>query len=444
MREGATLMRLANFLWCPGRGVEAMPVALDSVGILEGLPVGPELVEAYATLSFLCYSAADRAGARQWAARAYDLAVDLDDTAALARAEYAVGRVELEEDPEPGRERVLRARALAEQSGLEEIVAETYLTLGEIEDRSHVLPRARSRADRALPRRRTRGQRARAWPLDRGHDVSERRPRSARGLDVPRHARPHGARARPRAPRRPGRRAAAGAGARAGRSDGRARADHSGRRRERGSRVASRRHGCSPCVDGRRARPRSSHRIARCRRRATGVATTRRHRRAADGHFRHRPVRARGRRRRRRRGLLLVGARPALRGGTGTGGRRERGSPPSVARHTGLARRPGSGVRRGAPPAATRRSRRAARPSALDALERRRAHGPRARRPPASSPTGFAMRRSPSGCSSRHAPSTTTSRQSSASSTRARAGRRSPSPAVSRCSKTGSAGAKSR
>ena len=213
-----------------------MPVALESVGILEGLPVGRELVEAYATLSFLCYSAADRAGARQWAARAHDLAVDLDDAAALARAEYAVGRVELEEDPEPGRERVLRARALAEQSGLEEIVAETYLTLGEIEDRSHVLPRARSRADRALPHRRPRGQRARAWPLDRGHDVSERRPRSARGLDVPRHARPHGARARPRAPRRPGRRAAAGAGARAGRSDGRARADHSGRRRERGSR----------------------------------------------------------------------------------------------------------------------------------------------------------------------------------------------------------------
>jgi DNA-binding CsgD family transcriptional regulator/tetratricopeptide (TPR) repeat protein len=133
MQEGATLMRLANFLWCPGRGVEAMPVALESVGILESLPVGRELVEAYATLSFLCYSAADRAAARLWAARAYDLAVDLDDAVALARAEYAVGRVELEEDPEPGRERVLRARALAEQSELEEIVAETYLTLGEIE-----------------------------------------------------------------------------------------------------------------------------------------------------------------------------------------------------------------------------------------------------------------------------------------------------------------------
>ena len=133
-REGATLTTLANILWCPGRGREAMPVALDSVGVLEGLPAGRELVEAYATLSFLCFWAADRAGAGAWAARAHDLAVGLDDAAALARAEYAVARLEREEDPEAGRKRVLRARALAEQSGLEAIVAETYLALGEIED----------------------------------------------------------------------------------------------------------------------------------------------------------------------------------------------------------------------------------------------------------------------------------------------------------------------
>ena len=85
-------------------------------------------------MSFLCFMDADRAGARQWATRAHDLAVCLDDTAALARAEYAVGRLELEEDPEPGRETVLRARALAEESGLEAIAAETYVTLGEIDD----------------------------------------------------------------------------------------------------------------------------------------------------------------------------------------------------------------------------------------------------------------------------------------------------------------------
>ena len=133
-REGATLTRLANILWCPGRGVEGVAIAFDSVGVLEGLPAGRELAEAYATLSFLCYTVADRAGARRWGARALDLAVGLDDTTALARAECTLGQLELEEDPERGRERVLRARALAEQSGLEFVVAETYFTLGEIED----------------------------------------------------------------------------------------------------------------------------------------------------------------------------------------------------------------------------------------------------------------------------------------------------------------------
>ncbi len=133
-QEGATLTTLANILWCPGRGTEAIPVGLDSVGVLEGLPAGRELVQAYATMSFLCFMAADRAGARQWATRAHDLAVCLDDTAALARAEYALGRLELEEDPEPGRRTVLRARALAEESGLEAVAAETYVTLGEIDD----------------------------------------------------------------------------------------------------------------------------------------------------------------------------------------------------------------------------------------------------------------------------------------------------------------------
>ena len=133
-REGAALTTLANILWCPGRGAEAMPVGLDAVGVLEALPAGRELVEAYATMSFLCFAAADRVGARQWATRADELASGLDDPAALSRALLALGRVDLRDDLDVGRERVLRARALAEESGLEAIAAETYLTLGEIEN----------------------------------------------------------------------------------------------------------------------------------------------------------------------------------------------------------------------------------------------------------------------------------------------------------------------
>ena len=131
--EGATLTTLAHILWCPGRLVEAMPVARDAVTVLEALPPGRELVEAYATMSFLCCMAADGAGARDWGTRAHDLASGLSDPAALSKALFALGRVDCLEGSELGRDTVLRARALAEESGLEEVAAETYLTLGEIE-----------------------------------------------------------------------------------------------------------------------------------------------------------------------------------------------------------------------------------------------------------------------------------------------------------------------
>jgi DNA-binding CsgD family transcriptional regulator len=133
-REGATLTTLANILWCPGRGAEAMPVGLDAVEVLEALPPGEALVEAYATMSFLCFTAADRVGAREWATRALDLASGLGHRAALSRALFALGRLDMLDDPDRGRETVLRARALAEETGLEGVAAETYLALGEIDD----------------------------------------------------------------------------------------------------------------------------------------------------------------------------------------------------------------------------------------------------------------------------------------------------------------------
>jgi len=133
-REGATLTTLANILWCPGRGKEAVPVGLEAVAVLEELPPGKALVEAYATMSFLCFTAADRGGAREWATRALDLASGLGDGAALSQALFALGRLDTVDEPDRGRETVLRARALADEAGLEGVVAETYLTLGEVDD----------------------------------------------------------------------------------------------------------------------------------------------------------------------------------------------------------------------------------------------------------------------------------------------------------------------
>ena len=397
-----------------------------------------------------CRSSATRpptvSGARQWATRAHDLASAWTTPPRWRERCSPSGVSSSKTTPSAGRERVLRARALAEQSGLEAIAAETYLTLGEIEDGLTYCHEHGVELIELYLDRRPRGQRARAWPLDRGDDV-RRTPSS------------DDARSRRSPPRSPSRCSRAPARAEATRTSRRC---SSGRARWpirrassdgslpvavasaeaawlRGDTAAAR------AVDGRSARPRSSHRIARrpsssSRRGGDARASTsRRWPRPGSGPYALELAGdAAGS------GSLLVGARPAVRGGTRPGGRRERGSPPRVARHTGLARRTRGGVRRGAPPAATRRSRRPARPSALDALERRRAHSPGARRPRARLRRAPQRRDRRAAVPLRPAPSTTTSRRSSASSTRGRAARRSPSPVVSGCSKTGSADAKPR
>ena len=382
-REGATLTTLANILWCPGRGVEAMPVALDSVGVLEGLPAGRELVEAYATLSFLCFSAADRAGARQWATRAYDLAVGLDDAAALASAEYAVGRLELEDDHEAGRERLLSAREHAERSGREWIVAETYLSLGEIEDgltycREHgveliELYLLAERAAREL-----------------AHGLWTEATKSANAV--------LGRRTVSTFPATLALTVLAHARARRGDPDvaplleqARGLADPTGELGRiapvavasaeaawlRGDTAAAR--ASTDAALDLAVRTESNDLVVKLQawRRRAGVdeppLVT-----SGAGPY----------------GLELAGDAAAAAASWSELGRPyeaalaladvgERGSPARVVRHAGLARRPGSGVRRGAPPAATRQSRRPARASALHALERRRAHRSGAGRPPA-------------------------------------------------------------
>ncbi len=132
-RQGETLTTLANILWCPGRGAEARPVAHEAISVLESLPAGPELVHAYATMSFLCHSSSDWNGALDWAVRAHELAARTDDPVARASALFALGRCEFGANRVRGAETMLRARALAEQNGLEAVVAESFLTLGEID-----------------------------------------------------------------------------------------------------------------------------------------------------------------------------------------------------------------------------------------------------------------------------------------------------------------------
>ena len=90
--EGDLLRRLSVFLWCPGRTVESNRFAREAVALLETLPPGGELADAYSNLAFLRAVAMRPDEAIVWARRALELADHLNivETAASSRARIAV------------------------------------------------------------------------------------------------------------------------------------------------------------------------------------------------------------------------------------------------------------------------------------------------------------------------------------------------------------------
>jgi DNA-binding CsgD family transcriptional regulator len=79
LREGDVLGRLSDFLWCPGRTEESASRAHEAVALLEPLPPGRELAQAYAALGFSHDRAHRRREAVEWASRALELADEVGD-----------------------------------------------------------------------------------------------------------------------------------------------------------------------------------------------------------------------------------------------------------------------------------------------------------------------------------------------------------------------------
>jgi DNA-binding CsgD family transcriptional regulator len=79
LRQGDVLGRLSNFLWCPGRTEEAGRRAREAVSLLEALPPGRELAQAYSALAFSCHRGSRIAEGAEWASRAFDLAERVGD-----------------------------------------------------------------------------------------------------------------------------------------------------------------------------------------------------------------------------------------------------------------------------------------------------------------------------------------------------------------------------
>lgn len=93
--EGRATVFLSSIAWCPGLIAEAERAAHDAVGILERLPRGHDLANAYANVADLRSDADDLDGMRLWATRALELAEELGDDVLACRESGDLARAEL-------------------------------------------------------------------------------------------------------------------------------------------------------------------------------------------------------------------------------------------------------------------------------------------------------------------------------------------------------------
>jgi len=128
-KEGDTLRRLGNILWCPGRTAEARETAQKAATVLEELPPGRELAMAYATLASLHKDRDDSNGAVEWGTRAFELAESLDDTETLIHALNTIGTTELLAGTPGGQEKLERSLELGRRADSADHVGRAFIHL---------------------------------------------------------------------------------------------------------------------------------------------------------------------------------------------------------------------------------------------------------------------------------------------------------------------------
>jgi tetratricopeptide (TPR) repeat protein len=141
LREGDAHRWLSRLAWFDGDNATAEVEAGQAVELLDTLPPGPELAMAYSNVAQLRMLAADVSGAREWGARAIELAERLGQEEVLVHALTNVGTAELNAGATGGAQKLERALEMALNAGLEEHVARAHTNLAciAIEKRDYAL-----------------------------------------------------------------------------------------------------------------------------------------------------------------------------------------------------------------------------------------------------------------------------------------------------------------
>jgi len=143
--EGAALVRMSEFMWCPGRVAECWEAAREAVALLEQVEPSLELGRAYGQLAFLARAACDGAEATKWCLLALEWAERSRDLPMLAGVLAALGEAEVLQGARWS-EKIDQAKALAESHGLIEALG----WLPHLEGKIHITYRNHPEASRIL------------------------------------------------------------------------------------------------------------------------------------------------------------------------------------------------------------------------------------------------------------------------------------------------------
>ncbi|MGE0240832.1 MAG: AAA family ATPase [Parvibaculaceae bacterium] len=130
VKEGRNLSTLAWPLVRSGQNAAAEEASRRAIEVLEALPPGCELADAYRMQAHLHMLDRDTPAAVDWGGKAIALATRFNDDATVAAAEMVVGAAMLVSGDDNGLPHFDRCLALARARGMDDLVGLAYLNLG--------------------------------------------------------------------------------------------------------------------------------------------------------------------------------------------------------------------------------------------------------------------------------------------------------------------------
>lgn len=132
LREGDVLRWLARLAWMSDRAADALRIGRESITVLERLPAGPELAQAYATLGRPLALDQNLDEARPLVERALELAITSSQPSQVTLARIDLGLVMALGREPGGMDLLASAAAEARDLGLDEHAAKGMFQLGRV------------------------------------------------------------------------------------------------------------------------------------------------------------------------------------------------------------------------------------------------------------------------------------------------------------------------